>query len=199
MKFLIPWWVDNHFCICTSFLTLNSVLGEGRVICASQVPQSHAEDALLHRVGVPCSAVPFWDTFLWSGLMSWRKSWRILLYQGWKCCCAYTFQILAHFVFSSHLAMLLQSQDYKIAVGAVQMANVLIQKLPDTFLTYFHREGVMHHMKALRDVPLKMLATPKEEMGPPFAPLVPPTPTPPSAVPLAAAEASPQTPTSTRK
>ncbi|KAL5476128.1 hypothetical protein EMCRGX_G026036 [Ephydatia muelleri] len=108
-------------------------------------------------------------------------------------------EILKDLTVSSHLAMLLQSQDYKIAVGAVQMANVLIQKLPDTFLIYFHREGVMHHMKALRDVPLKMLATPKEEMGPPFAPLVPPPAASPSVVPPAAAEASPQTPTSTRK
>ena len=101
-------------------------------------------------------------------------------------------------VFCSHLAMMLQSQDYKIVVGALQMANVLIQKLPDTFLVYFHREGVMHHMKALRDIPLKMLATPKEEMGPPFAPLLPPAAT--AGVPVPTVpEASPQTPTSTRK
>jgi len=86
---------------------------------------------------------------------------------------------------------MLKAQDYQVVVGAMQMAAVLMQKLPDIFVIYFHREGVMHQMKTLRDVPLKMLATPKQEIT------TPPT-THSSTTSTAAAESS-QTPTSTRK
>ena len=81
---------------------------------------------------------------------------------------------------------MLKSQDYRTVVVAMQMADILMQKLPDIFLTHFYREGVMHQMKSLRDIPLKMLATPKQEMT-----------TPPAPPPAAAVDAS--TPTSTRK
>ena len=91
----------------------------------------------------------------------------------------------------SLIATMLKAQDYQVVVGAMQMAAVLMQKLPDIFVIYFHREGVMHQMKTLRDVPLKMLATPKQEIT------TPPT-THSSTTSTAAAESS-QTPTSTRK
>jgi len=86
---------------------------------------------------------------------------------------------------------MLKAQDYRVVVGAMQMADVLIQKLPDIFAVYFHREGVMHQMKTLRDHPLKVLTTPKKEIAPPAA-------TPPSVVSATSSESS-QTPTSTRK
>lgn len=43
--------------------------------------------------------------------------------------------------FFSHIASMLSSQDLKIVVGALQMAEILMQKLPDIFSVYFRREG----------------------------------------------------------
>ena len=48
---------------------------------------------------------------------------------------------------------MLKSNDYRIVVGAIQMANILIDKLPEIFLVY---EGVMHVMEILKSVPLKV-------------------------------------------
>jgi len=66
------------------------------------------------------------------------------------------------------------------------MAVILIEKLPSIFLTYFHREGVIHQLKTLRDKPLKILATPQKQE----AATTPPSQTVPE---------SQRTPTSTRK
>ena len=43
------------------------------------------------------------------------------------------------------------------------MAEVLMHKLPAIFSQYFYREGVVHQLQSLRDIPLQMLATPKQE------------------------------------
>lgn len=37
---------------------------------------------------------------------------------------------------------MLSSQDLKIVVGSLQMAEILMQKLPDVFSVYFRREGI---------------------------------------------------------
>ncbi len=66
------------------------------------------------------------------------------------------------------------------------MAATLMEKLPTIFRLYFHREGVIYQLKALRDTPLKALATPKQEV---YTPPPPPAPT----------EAAQRTPTSTRR
>ena len=50
---------------------------------------------------------------------------------------------------SRHVAAMLASPDLKIVVGSLQMANILMQKLPDVFCTFFRREGVMHQMRKL--------------------------------------------------
>lgn len=42
----------------------------------------------------------------------------------------------------SHIAAMMASQDLKVVVGAIQMAEVLMQKLPDVFSIYFRREGL---------------------------------------------------------
>lgn len=42
----------------------------------------------------------------------------------------------------SHIASMLSSQDLKIVVGSLQMAEILMQKLPDVFSVYFRREGI---------------------------------------------------------
>jgi E3 ubiquitin-protein ligase TRIP12 len=51
---------------------------------------------------------------------------------------------------------MLKSQDYKVVVGAFQMAVLLMDKLPDIFAVYFHREGVMHAMENLKSLQLKV-------------------------------------------
>lgn len=56
----------------------------------------------------------------------------------------------------SYIATMLKSNDYRIVVGAMQMAYILIEKLPEIFLVYFHREGVMHVMESLKNLPLKV-------------------------------------------
>ena len=45
---------------------------------------------------------------------------------------------------------MLSSQDLKIVVGSLQMAEILMQKLPDVFSVYFRREGsVQSHEKLM--------------------------------------------------
>ena len=82
---------------------------------------------------------------------------------------------------------MLKAPEYKIVVGAMQMADILMSKLPQVFSVYFHREGVIHQIKNLKDTPLKNLATPTKEMTTPIS------------APTAANIESPQTPNSTRK
>ena len=53
---------------------------------------------------------------------------------------------------SSHLAGMLSSHDLKIVVGAIQMAHILMQKLPHVFGIHFRREGVMHQIQRLVEV-----------------------------------------------
>ncbi|EAW70904.1 thyroid hormone receptor interactor 12, isoform CRA_i [Homo sapiens] len=49
--------------------------------------------------------------------------------------------VLKNHAVSSHIASMLSSQDLKIVVGALQMAEILMQKLPDIFSVYFRREA----------------------------------------------------------
>lgn len=42
---------------------------------------------------------------------------------------------------SSHIACMMASQDLRIVVGALQMAEILMQKLPSVFEVHFTREG----------------------------------------------------------
>lgn len=41
----------------------------------------------------------------------------------------------------SHIAGMMASPDLRVVVGAFQMADILMQKLPDIFGVYFRREG----------------------------------------------------------
>ncbi|XP_013778614.1 E3 ubiquitin-protein ligase TRIP12-like isoform X4 [Limulus polyphemus] len=58
-------------------------------------------------------------------------------------------KVLKNQVVSSHVAAMLSSQDLRVVVGALQMAEILMQKLPDIFGVYFCREGVMHRVNEL--------------------------------------------------
>lgn len=50
-------------------------------------------------------------------------------------------EVLKNQVVSSHIAGMLASHDLRIVVGALQMANILMQKLSDIFTIRFMREG----------------------------------------------------------
>ncbi|NXG74142.1 TRIPC ligase, partial [Baryphthengus martii] len=75
--------------------------------------------------------------------------------------------VLKNYAVSSHIASMLSSQDLKIVVGALQMAEILMQKLPDIFSVYFRREdfffckGVMHQVKNLAESEALLTSPPK--------------------------------------
>ncbi|NXN90535.1 TRIPC ligase, partial [Bombycilla garrulus] len=75
--------------------------------------------------------------------------------------------VLKNHAVSSHIASMLSSQDLKIVVGALQMAEILMQKLPDIFSVYFRREdlfflkGVMHQVKNLSESEALLTSPPK--------------------------------------
>lgn len=60
-------------------------------------------------------------------------------------------EVLKNQVVSSHIAGMLASSDLRIVVGALQMAEILMTKLPDVFGVHFRREGVMHQINQLAD------------------------------------------------
>ena len=51
---------------------------------------------------------------------------------------------------SSQIAGMLSSGDLRIIVGALQMSELLLQKMPDEFGVHFRREGVLHQVKLLK-------------------------------------------------
>uniref|UniRef100_H3ALV8 E3 ubiquitin-protein ligase n=1 Tax=Latimeria chalumnae TaxID=7897 RepID=H3ALV8_LATCH len=71
--------------------------------------------------------------------------------------------VLKNHAVSSHIASMLSSQDLKIVVGALQMAEILMQKLPNIFSVYFRREaeGVMHQVKNLAESEALLTSPPK--------------------------------------
>ncbi|CAG9853614.1 unnamed protein product [Phyllotreta striolata] len=64
--------------------------------------------------------------------------------------------VLKNQVVSSHIAGMMASSDLRIVVGALQMAEILMNKLPEEFEVHFRREGVLHQINRLADpeVPL---------------------------------------------
>ncbi len=52
---------------------------------------------------------------------------------------------------SSQIAGMLSSGDLKIIVGALQLSELLLQKMPDQFGVHFRREGVLHQVQKLTD------------------------------------------------
>uniref|UniRef100_UPI00358FECBF E3 ubiquitin-protein ligase TRIP12 isoform X2 n=1 Tax=Myxine glutinosa TaxID=7769 RepID=UPI00358FECBF len=103
---------------------------------------------------------------------------------------------------SSHLASMLSSSDLRVVVGAVQMAIILMEKLPDIFCLFFQREGVTHQMTRLASVgpasPLRdvssgtVAAGGSEDPVVGSAPPVPPAPPPALSVPLVEPEVEAQ-------
>uniref|UniRef100_A0A8C3DKB3 E3 ubiquitin-protein ligase n=1 Tax=Corvus moneduloides TaxID=1196302 RepID=A0A8C3DKB3_CORMO len=69
--------------------------------------------------------------------------------------------VLKNHAVSSHIASMLSSQDLKIVVGALQMAEILMQKLPDIFSVYFRREGKLWFWKNLAESEALLTSPPK--------------------------------------
>lgn len=87
--------------------------------------------------------------------------------------------VLKNQLVSSHIAGMMASNDLRIVVGALQMAEILMQKLPEVFGIHFRREGVMHQINQLADpsVPICSAPSPKSNVAP-----IPSTSAPPSAL-----------------
>ncbi|XP_050067815.1 E3 ubiquitin-protein ligase TRIP12 [Anopheles maculipalpis] len=80
--------------------------------------------------------------------------------------------VLKNQLVSSHIAGMMASNDMRIVVGAMQMADILMHKLPEVFGMHFRREGVMHQFKQLTDpsIPICAAPSPKSTGGTQSAP-----------------------------
>ena len=70
-------------------------------------------------------------------------------------------KVIAKFPVSSQMAGMLVSNDLRTVVNALQMADILMQKLPDYFHVHFRREGVMHKIHELATASVKKCASDK--------------------------------------
>lgn len=68
--------------------------------------------------------------------------------------------VLKNQIVSSHIAGMMASNDLRIIVGAIQMAEILMQKLPEVFSVHFRREGVFHQIALLADPAIPICANP---------------------------------------
>lgn len=79
--------------------------------------------------------------------------------------------VLTNQMLSSHIAGMMASNDLRIVVGSLQMAEILMQKLPEIFNVHFRRDGVMHQIILLADPKLpiceKSMNTPKDSTASP--------------------------------
>lgn len=87
--------------------------------------------------------------------------------------------VLKNQLVSSHIAGMMASNDLRIVVGALQMAEILMQKLPEVFGIHFRREGVMHQINQLADPLIPICSAPSPKSN---AVAIPSTSAPPSAL-----------------
>lgn len=60
-------------------------------------------------------------------------------------------QVLKMQVISSHIAGMMASSDLRIVVGSLQLAEILMQRLPQEMGVQFRREGVLHQVVQLAE------------------------------------------------
>ncbi|XP_026764305.2 E3 ubiquitin-protein ligase TRIP12 isoform X3 [Galleria mellonella] len=60
-------------------------------------------------------------------------------------------QVLKMQVISSHIAGMMASSDLRIVVGSLQLAEILMQRLPEEMSAQFRREGVLHQVAQLAE------------------------------------------------
>jgi E3 ubiquitin-protein ligase TRIP12 len=76
--------------------------------------------------------------------------------------------VLKNQLVSSHIAGMMASNDLRIVVGALQMSEILMQKLPEVFEIHFRREGVMHQISQLADPSFPICSAPSPKANPPL-------------------------------
>ncbi|KAK9879662.1 hypothetical protein WA026_006724 [Henosepilachna vigintioctopunctata] len=74
-------------------------------------------------------------------------------------------EVLKNQLVSSHIAGMMASSDLRIVVGALQMAEILMNKLPDDFGVHFRREGVIHQINRLADPDVPLGVSPPKSSG----------------------------------
>lgn len=86
-------------------------------------------------------------------------------------------EVLKNQLVSSHIAGMMASNDIRIVVGALQMAEILMTKLPEVFGVHFRREGVMHQINQLADPlhPICSAPSPKANTPLPTSASAPPS------------------------
>lgn len=75
-------------------------------------------------------------------------------------------EVLKFQLVSSHIAGMLGSNDLRIVVGALQMAEILMQKLSNVFGTHFRREGVIYQITQLTNPSHPICANPSPKQTP---------------------------------
>ncbi|XP_025829823.1 E3 ubiquitin-protein ligase TRIP12 isoform X2 [Agrilus planipennis] len=75
-------------------------------------------------------------------------------------------EVLKNQIVSSHIAGMMASSDLRIVVGSLQMADILMTKLPDVFGVHFRREGVMHQIRQLTNPEIPLGASPPKSANP---------------------------------
>ncbi|XP_053601004.1 E3 ubiquitin-protein ligase TRIP12 isoform X2 [Plodia interpunctella] len=65
-------------------------------------------------------------------------------------------------VISSHIAGMMASSDLRIVVGSLQLAEILMQRLPEDMSVQFRREGVLHQVAQLCERPPAAQQTPRQ-------------------------------------
>lgn len=75
--------------------------------------------------------------------------------------------VLKSQLLSRNIAAMLASSDIKVLTSTLQMAQLLIQKLPEVFGVHFIREGVMHEIRTLAkiDVSSRLTDAPLESIS----------------------------------
>ncbi|GFT83092.1 e3 ubiquitin-protein ligase TRIP12 [Nephila pilipes] len=61
-------------------------------------------------------------------------------------------QVLKEQSISRHIASMLATQDFRTVIAALQIAEILMQKLPSEFRVHFIREGVLHEIRVLAKI-----------------------------------------------
>lgn len=61
-------------------------------------------------------------------------------------------QVLKEQSISRHIASMLATQDFRTVIPALQIAEILMQKLPSEFRVHFIREGVLHEIRVLAKI-----------------------------------------------
>lgn len=77
-------------------------------------------------------------------------------------------EVLKNQSVARHLAAMLASQEFRTIISALQISEILMQKLPTEFRVHFIREGVLHEIRILGKIDAKtwQIETPPDPITP---------------------------------